>query len=139
MKNKEKDKNKIGKIIGIAVLVIIIGSAFVQAITGETAAPKTNVSDEDSAYKNINFIKYDDFKHLYDNSDSTILVLGQTGCGYCTQYKPIIDEIAKEENLDINYLDISNLSETEWSNLMKDLDSYFKDNEEWGTPLTLIV
>lgn len=102
----------------------------------ETEEP---TSDDNSAYVNINFIDYNGYKTVYENSDKSILVLGQTGCSYCNKYKPVLQEVAKAEGVKINYLDIRKLSEDEWNTLLEDLNDYFKDHEQWGTPLTLVL
>lgn len=149
MKKKKDNKNKKGRIIGIIILIIIMGSVYFQGINGssnETAGSNIDEESEtdtttkdDSAYVNINFIDYNGFQTLYGGSDRTILVLGQTGCSHCDEYKPTLNEIAKEENIKINYLDIRELSQEEYANLTNKLNDYFKDHEKWGTPLTIIL
>lgn len=89
-------------------------------------------------YPHLNFLNYVDYIAMLKNKSKNILVIGQTTCGYCIQYKPILNEIAKENNIVINYIDIDVLTQKEYADFIESLD-YFKKNENWGTPLTLIV
>lgn len=99
------------------------------------------VAEDNSAYTNINFVDFNKYKEIYESGNKSILVLGQTGCGYCNQYKPVINEIAKEKNVTISYLDVRKINQDEWNTLMSDLNDYFKTlpDGKWGTPLTLII
>lgn len=85
----------------------------------------------------LNYIDYNGFKSVAKSSENKILVLGQTTCGYCIKAKPILTKIADEYGITINYLNITNLSSEERGKLSKYV-SYLDENE-WGTPLTLIV
>lgn len=100
------------------------------------------VISEDAEYKseypNLTMISYDEYKNILDSNEKSIVVIGQTGCAYCEQTKPILDEIAKDDDVTINYLNLTNISEDEFSELMESLD-YLKEMESIGTPLTLII
>ena len=91
-----------------------------------------------SEYPNLNMINYEDYKNILDSGEKQIVVIGQTGCAYCEQTKPILDEIAEEDGVTINYLNLTNISEDEFSELMSSVD-YLKEMESIGTPLTLII
>lgn len=95
-------------------------------------------SSDDSSYTSLSFIGYDKYKELYDRNEKFVVVLGQTGCGACSSFKPIINEIAKEKELTIYYVDMLKLEDDGAYKLMDSL-SYFKDLESWGTPLTLVI
>lgn len=85
----------------------------------------------------LNYIDYNGFKSVAKSNENKILVLGQTTCGYCIKAKPILSKISDEYGITINYLNITNLSTEEKGKLSKYV-SYLDENE-WGTPLTLIV
>ena len=92
---------------------------------------------DDSAELSLNYIDYNGFKGVAKSNENGILVLGQTTCGYCIKAKPILTKIADEYGIVINYLNITNLTSEENGKLSKYV-SYLGENE-WGTPLTLIV
>lgn len=101
---------------------------------------ESNTEKEDnSAYTHVSFSDYETYKAAYDKGDKMVIVLGQTGCGYCTSYKPVIDEVASLYPVSIHYLNLTEYSNTEAQDLISSLSSYFDGVESWGTPLTLIV
>lgn len=98
---------------------------------------KYNFIDSNSKLK-LNYVDYSGYKKIVSSEDTNILVIGQTTCGYCIKAKPILNQIAIDKNIKINYLNITKLSDEEKNKFTKYLD-YFSENTEWGTPLTLIV
>lgn len=91
--------------------------------------------DEYSHLTNINYEKY---QELLSSSEKSIVVLGQTGCGYCTQTKPVLDQLAEKYGIAINYLNMTDLSEEASSNLFNST-TYLKELDSLGTPLTMII
>lgn len=89
-------------------------------------------------YSNLTKIDYYEFLRLYNSNDNSIVVITQSGCGYCKLYKPVINEIAYSYDIDIYYIDISEMSDKEYTNMTDTID-YFSEHEYWGTPTTLIV
>lgn len=85
----------------------------------------------------LNYISYSSYKKILKSDDINILVIGQTSCTYCIKAKPILNQVISDKNVKINYLNITELSEEDTEKFSDSLD-YLKDNE-WGTPLTLII
>lgn len=85
----------------------------------------------------LNYIGYDEYEKLLNGNENSVVVVGQSTCGYCVQAKIILNKIAEEKDVEINYLNISYLKEEEGEKFESSLD-YFED-EQWGTPLMLIV
>ncbi len=96
------------------------------------------INSDKEAYPYLNILTYNDYLTMLNNSSKNILVIGQTTCGYCNQYKPILNEIAFDKNIIINYIDITTLTQNEYQEFLSSL-SYFNESKNWGTPLTLIV
>lgn len=90
-------------------------------------------SDE---YEGLGEITYEQYQCLYDGENPFALILAQTTCSYCLQFKPVINEYALEEDIPVYVIEIDQLSDEERSALLSSL-SYFDDNDSWGTPLTL--
>lgn len=85
----------------------------------------------------LNYIDgYDEYEKLLKSDDNNIIVVGQSTCGYCVQAKIILNEIAEENNIKINYLNVSYLTEEEGEKFTNSLD-YFAG--EWGTPVMMIT
>lgn len=85
----------------------------------------------------LNYLDYSHYKKLLKSSDKSIVVIGQTSCSYCIKAKPILNEVSRDKNVKINFLNITDLSEDDAKKFSESLD-YLKENQ-WGTPLTLII
>lgn len=106
------------------------------------------VVPEDAVYKDeqyLSFIDYSEYKELIDKGDIFVVVIGQTGCSHCIATKPVLNKIAGKYNIEINYIDITTLTEEDSSSLisgLKDLDysdSEYLESGSIGTPLTLVI
>lgn len=82
-------------------------------------------------------ITYDQYETMVDNGDAFIVIIERTGCGYCTMYMPIVEEVANENKIPLYYIDTDTLTEEEFNNLSSK-NSYLKKNQ-WGTPTTLFM
>ena len=100
-------------------------------ILGEDAVLKT----DDEYLTKIDFSKYRELI-AEDNSEKSIIVLGQTGCSACNSARPVLSNIAQLYGITINYLNITDLSEEESSELS---GSFEELQDDFGTPFTLIV
>lgn len=107
--------------------------------TSSNTDTSTSEDEDNSVYTSLSFPDYNAYKQAYDGGEKMAIVLGQTGCGHCTTFKPIINSIASENNITIHYINLKNYSSEEVQNLLDTLSSYFDGVESWGTPLTLIV
>lgn len=108
----------------------------------------TNVLDKDSKYKdidNINFIGYKEYKEIFDNNDTNIVVIGRAGCKYCAAVKPILNNIGKAYKVDINYLDINDIDKEDLKELFEQLpekgydNNKLKDEGVFSMPTLLII
>ncbi len=92
----------------------------------------------DSEYSNLSKLTYEQYQCLAESDEVFTLIVTQSTCSYCKQFKPIIDEYAGDNNIPVYYLDIDTLSNDDSQSFMSSL-SYFNDNSDWGTPLTLAI
>lgn len=122
-------------LIGVVVL-IIVASLF---------SSKGNMEYEEVEYPltlagetGLHQMTYDQYEEMVDNGDAFIVVLERAGCGYCIQYMPIIEEVAKEKKIPLYYIDTDTLSSEEL-NLLSTTNNYLKRNSDWGTPTTLFM
>lgn len=109
---------------------------------------KNKILEEGSIYskeKYITYVNYDEYVELIEDKHTHIIVIGQTTCGHCIAIKPALNSVAEDYDLTINYLNLTELSQTEsteFFNSLKDIgynDPEFVEEEKFGTPLTLIV
>lgn len=123
-------------LIGVVALIIIL-SIFV--VKGTNKEEKTNV-EKVSLVGDAGLVKvgYGDYDTSIKNGEGQLIIIERTGCTYCEKYMPIAEEVAKEKNIPIRYMDIAEISEDELTSLTTS-NSYFKKNTEWGTPTTLLM
>lgn len=91
-----------------------------------------------SEYPNVTMIDYENYKNILTSAEKSIVVLGQSGCSYCSKTLPVLNELAEKHKITINYLNITSLSEEDSEALMTST-TYLKELENFGTPLTLVI
>ena len=98
-----------------------------------------------SAEQYITFIGYDEYADLIKENKTSIIVIGQTTCPHCIAIKPALNSVARDYDIAINYLNLTELSHSESNAFFESLtdleydDEDFVNNGSIGTPLTLIV
>jgi len=134
MNEKKRGLITLCVVVGLIVLLVVL------SVVTKPASEKndTNTTVDDSELTSINFVEYDDFMSKLESGEKAIFVLGQTTCGYCTMYKPVINEVASNYDVEFNYININTLEQEQYSNLKDSID-YLKENDDWGTPLTLVI
>lgn len=109
---------------------------------------ETEILDEDAAYpgeKAISFIDYSMYEQLIASEETHVITIGQTGCSHCTAIKPVLNQVALDYDITINYLNLSEMTEEENNLLIESLEKINYDDEDFvnrgsfGTPLTLVV
>ena len=124
-------------IIGVVIVIILLLPAFLNP-------PKKEVV----AYKTIS--TYEEYKKIVDSDKITMAVFGRNSCSWCNKYKPIYNEVAEENKIDIYYFDSDSFNKEEYNKIMnmKELKILAKCNREgeeqslsegFGTPLTLFT
>ena len=103
---------------------------------------------EDAVYSseaNLTFIDYYDYEDLISDDDTHVIVVGQTTCSHCIAIKPALNSVAKEYDLTINYLNLTEMTQDESEDFTESLttikynDPDFIESGSYGTPLTLII
>ena len=92
----------------------------------------------DSEYENLSRLTYDQYQCLYDSGEPFVMILTQSTCSYCAQFLPVINEYAGENNLPVYFLEIDTMDQNDVQKVLSSL-SYFSENSDWGTPLTLAI
>ena len=104
-------------IVLICFFVIIIGGFIISSIF-------------DNSY--LKEIKYNEVVEKIDNKESFVLLLSQTTCSHCMDFKPKLARVAKKYKLEVYYLETDLLDEDTHNELEKIFS--FK-----GTPTTVFV
>lgn len=98
---------------------------------------------DDATYKpeeNLTFINYSQYKDIVDNKDISVVVIGQTTCSHCISAKPVLSRVAGNNNITINYLNLTEMTDDDQKSLISNLKEMgYAEAENLGTPLTLII
>ena len=121
-------------LIGV-VLVIVIVSLF--SSKGNVELEEVNYPLTLTGEAGLHQLTYDQYETMVDNGDAFIVIIERTGCSYCTMYMPIVEEVAKEKNIPLYYIDTDTLTNEEM-NKLSTKNNYLKKNK-WGTPTTLFM
>ena len=121
-------------LIGVVLVLIVVGiiSSKGNEKLAEIKFPLTLAGEVGS-----HEITYDEYEKMVNNGDAFIVIIERTGCGYCQKYMPLVEEVANEKKIALNYINTDNLSEEEF-NKLSTTNKYLKRNE-WGTPTTLFM
>ncbi len=103
------------KIIAVLIMLTLLFS-----ITG-CGGPKT--------YKEISF---EELNKKIDAKEDFILFIGSETCSACSAYKITLNKVIEKNKVEVNYIDISKLSDDENSDLLANF--YFS-----STPTTVFV
>lgn len=91
------------------------------------------ITEEDMA--ELTDISYTDLESMIKNHDKKIVMLGTEQCGWCLYQKPVLRKIVKDYDVEINYLNLGNLSSEESSKL----SDLHEDLASFGTPTFIVV
>ena len=106
----------------VIVLIIICLVVLIGAVVADRILSKEYLVE----------IKYSEVMKKVKNKDSFILLLSQTTCSHCAEYKPKLKRVSKKYKVYVYYLETDLLKEKE----NKELKKTFNYN---GTPTTVFV
>lgn len=89
----------------------------------------TGCGNKITTYEEIN---YSEYTNLIDAKEDFILYVGSANCSHCLNFKPTLEKIIEEYQLDVKYIDISQLSEKEYAVLQN-------KTKLQGTPTVVFV
>ena len=107
------------KLILITTIILLITLITIIIIKNPS---KTTISG-------LQAITYEEIKEKQQNKDDFILIVSRTTCSHCATYKPKVNQLAKEHDIVVYYIDFDTLSNS---------DKFLEDLHLTGaTPITL--
>ena len=141
VKTKEKKSfsltSKQKDIILILLVVVLLVVACIVTSTKKESKVDIELPVAVEGEAGTKTISYTEYEELMNSNKPFLMVIIQDGCGYCEMYEPVVEEVANELGIPVNYLNLTNLSSEE-SNKLSKSNSYLKKNQ-WGTPTTLLL
>lgn len=101
----------LGCIIFIGFVILISKNQYEQTRATKEAEEKELAK----SISNLTQISVDEFVELLKSEDTKIILVASLECPHCTAIKPKINEIAGNLKTEVNYLEISTLTEEEQS------------------------
>ncbi len=105
------------------------------------------IPEDEIAYKTVS--TYKEYMKIVNSKEITMAVFGRNSCAWCNRFKPIYNEVAAENNLNIYYFDSDSFDSNEYgkilnSGLMIPASCNNKGTDiplssGFGTPLTLFT
>lgn len=157
-KRIDKDKLKNGVIIALILIVVLGGSYLVSELKGNNNDNNTKSTELDSKAqeagelaldaqteaaaisddekKEFNQISVEEYLNLKEGKKASIIYIARPTCTYCTYSTPILQNIAYQYDLTINYINTDEVSDAESIDIINS-DDYFSDGV--STPTVLIV
>ena len=149
LSKKEKNKEVFKSIMSIVSIVDLIAIILLLALwigpikdkdltfKTNTTTTTTSAGSTELSEAGFNEINMEQYLSLISSSEKSIVLVARPTCYYCQQFTPILKQAMEEMNLTINYIDTDKFTSDDYEKFSNSLD-YIKNNE-WGTPLTLIV
>ena len=123
-----------------AVIIVVIVALFLpnnnQGYSLETFACGEVIETSENT-TTLNKISCSEYIEKIQEKENNLILIARPTCGACSQFTPILEEIAEEYDITINYFDTDTLSETELSSFYQSSDLY--KSSSFGTPTMIIT
>lgn len=117
-------KKKIAIAIGIIIVIL--------SVAGMIFAAKTLNDKKDELENRLIELNFDELTEKIENKETFILVITQTDCSHCAEYKPVLEKVLLDHKLTAYEIDEKKLDEKEMSKL-KEIANIS------GTPTTVFI
>ena len=133
-KNKSVNNKKNGNIVNI---IVIIGAVF---LIGSLIYMFTKDNNGDNYITKIN---YNEYLEVIKKDEYSIILLTNPTCSHCNSYKPFVNYIALENNLNVYNVDLTEITYEQYIELHDRYNAtknqYNNDSPVIPTPATIIV
>ena len=86
--------------------------------------------------KGIQTVKVSEYLNIIKESGYHFMFVGSETCSWCQKFKPELEKVVEEYNLNAYYVDLSTVTQDEYNALVAS-NTYFTENQ-WGTPTSFI-
>ena len=95
-------------IIGFVVMAILIIGLYFQGDSNTANNNSSGSSSSTTEYdvSEMNEVSVDEAVALFEEEGTHVLYIGRSGCTYCRQFVPVINEVQAELGFTTNYLDV---------------------------------
>ena len=104
-------------ILGFVILgILIIGLYFKDGVStnNNNLNNGSNSSTESYDVSKMNEVDVDEALALFEEDGTHVMYIGRSGCTYCRQFVPVLNQVQEELNFTTNYLNVDTFSKI-WS------------------------
>lgn len=106
------------------------------------------IPEEEISYKTVS--TYDEYMKVIKSKNVIMTVFGRNSCYWCNKFKPVYNEVAKEQGVDIYYIDSGSFDKDEYNKILnsglnipakctEDKEKDLPLSSGFGTPLTIFT
>lgn len=129
--------SKTKKILILLGLVLILVTSILVAKSSYDMQKKKEEQEQkeiEESISNLTVINLDKLEELFKSEDEKIVFIGSLTCPHCTAIKPKINNLVKELDIDVYYLELSDLTQEEEQRLYS-----MNDFLTQGTSIPLVM
>ena len=115
--------------------IILVAVAVIVVVVGIIAVSKSSAK-EDLGY--LVELDYNKYTEMQESGETFPVVIESATCSHCQNFMPVVKKVANKNETYIYYIDLNQLSEDEYNSLLES-NTFFEENEDWGTPTTLVL
>lgn len=141
METKEM-MNKILKCLYVIIFILLINTIIMIAVNGSVTKDSNDDSTEETENTEYDVsmftsIDADGVVDAFKSSETKVIYMGRSTCGYCVQFLPNLQKAQEEYGYETLYLDISNVDDDGQSKIVALDEEFF--NENYGATPTVIL
>ena len=128
-------KQDIFLILGFLVIVVI---GFILMNTKQEK-PSYSLPLDLHGDAGLHQLTYSEYQSKIDDGDAFVVILERASCSHCVNYMPVAKEFAENNQLPLYYVDTDTFAEDEWNSFIKSNSFLKKNQNNWGTPTTVLL
>lgn len=102
---------KILILVGLVIIVVLSMFVAKSSYDSQKKAEEREQKEIEESISNLTVINLDKLEELFKSEDTKIVFIGSLTCPHCTAIKPKINNLVKELDIDVYYLELSELTE----------------------------
>lgn len=114
------------------IIIMIIMSLVISGCSSKEDKNESNTNNNTEEESRLKTLSFSELQEKINNKETFILVVGQTTCSHCAEYRPILKSVLDKYNLVAYEIESDTLS-TEEKGMMNDIANVS------GTPTTIFI
>ena len=114
--------------------IILIAAAVVIVIVGIVAVSKNGSNKEEYLVE----LNYKQYVEMQESNEKFPFIIESATCSHCQNFMPVVKKFANKNEVTIYYIDLNKLSQEDYESFVAS-NTFFEENENWGTPTTIIL